>query len=417
MDKFHCGYVVEVKKLEPHSNADRMQIATFFGNKTCVSLETKIGDIGIYFPTDLQLSERFCEENKLLRKDGGFIDNNKRNVTTIKLRGEKSDGIYMPIKCLNYLGVNLKDFKPGDIISEVNGEEICKKYIPMKRNSGMKSSVNAQKKEKLRLQFPFFEEHVDTPQLAYSENLFKPNDFICVTEKVHGTSLRVANTLKKPEDKWYHKFFKPKSKYEFVVGSRRLIMDDLNDKSNIWVKKGLEFKDRLQPGEEVYAEIVGFSDVNQPIMARCDNKKTKDKAFIKRYGNQTTFSYGCSEEKGESKVLIYRMTYTTPEGVVIEYPWDYVKLRAEMMGFDTVPELERFVFTSKEDMMDRIEKYMDLSSTLDDSHIIEGIVVRDLTAANEFKVAKHKSFNFKVLESIIKVSAEAPDLEESQEEI
>ena len=168
MDKFHCGYVVEIKKLEPHSNADRMQIATFFGNKTCVSLETKIGDIGIYFPTDLQLSERFCEENKLLRKDGGFIDNNKRNVTTIKLRGEKSDGIYMPIKCLNYLGVNLKDFKPGDIISEVNGEEICKKYIPMKRNSGMKSSVNAQKKEKLRLQFPFFEEHVDTPQLAYS---------------------------------------------------------------------------------------------------------------------------------------------------------------------------------------------------------------------------------------------------------
>ena len=194
-------------------------------------------------------------------------------------------------------------------------------------------------------------------------------------------------------------------------------MDDLNDKSNIWVKKGLGFKDRLQPGEEVYAEIVGFSDVNQPIMARCDNKKTKDKAFIKRYGNQTTFSYGCSEEKGESKVLIYRMTYTTPEGVVIEYPWDYVKLRAEMMGFDTVPELERFVFTSKEDMMDRIEKYMDLIATLDDSHIIEGIVVRDLTAANEFKVAKHKSFNFKVLESIIKVSAEAPDLEESQEEI
>ena len=26
----HCGYVVKVEQLRPHSNADRMQIATFF---------------------------------------------------------------------------------------------------------------------------------------------------------------------------------------------------------------------------------------------------------------------------------------------------------------------------------------------------------------------------------------------------
>ena len=46
------AYVVEVKELRPHNNADRLQIATFFGNDTSVSLNTKIGDIGVYFPVD-----------------------------------------------------------------------------------------------------------------------------------------------------------------------------------------------------------------------------------------------------------------------------------------------------------------------------------------------------------------------------
>ena len=49
----HCGYVVEVKNLRPHENADRLQIAEFFGNSTVVDLKIKVGDIGIYFPTDL----------------------------------------------------------------------------------------------------------------------------------------------------------------------------------------------------------------------------------------------------------------------------------------------------------------------------------------------------------------------------
>ena len=56
----HCGYVVEVKQLRPHPNADKLQIATFFGNDTCVGLDVKIGDVGIYFPADLLLSVEFC---------------------------------------------------------------------------------------------------------------------------------------------------------------------------------------------------------------------------------------------------------------------------------------------------------------------------------------------------------------------
>ena len=30
----HCGYIVRVENIRKHNNADRLQIATFFGNDT-----------------------------------------------------------------------------------------------------------------------------------------------------------------------------------------------------------------------------------------------------------------------------------------------------------------------------------------------------------------------------------------------
>ena len=150
-----------------------------------------------------------------------------------------------------------------------------------------------------------------------------------------------------------------------------------------------------------------------------DNTKTKDKAFIKQYGKTTTFSYGCSptgDNKPLNRYFVYRMTYTTPEGVVIEYPWDLVKQRAEQMGFETVPELERFIYTTEEDFLARIAKYEDIPSTIDSSHVIEGVVIRKMNGTR-FDVAKDKSFNFRVLENLIKVDAEMPDMEEMEEEM
>ena len=65
--------------------------------------------MGVYFPVDLQLSEEFCEHNNLVRKKdengnniGGFLDPDKRNIKAIKLRGEKSDGLFMPITSFAY---------------------------------------------------------------------------------------------------------------------------------------------------------------------------------------------------------------------------------------------------------------------------------------------------------------------------
>lgn len=427
----HCGYVVKVEKLRPHSNADRLQIATFFGNDTCVDLNVVEGEIGVYFPSDLQLSVEFCDENHMCRTkadgtaDTGYLERDKRNIKAIRLRSEKSDGIFVPIAAVAYTGVNLDELNIGDRIETLNGHEICCKYIP-RSNHRISSGVKGNKicKKKVKINLPHFAEHIDTPQLIYNMDMFKPGDLICLTEKVHGTSSRNANTLQISYKKnLFHKLFNLKGRkveeYKYVVGTRRTVLESAtggyygtNEFRLEWANR---FKDKLMPGECVFGEIAGFIAPGQPIMAKGDNKKTKDKNFIKTFGDTTMFSYGCNEEIGNSRYFIYRMTYTTPEGFVFEYPWDLVKLRAEQMGFEVVPELDRFIYTTKEDFLARIEEWMDIPSTIDSSHIIEGVVVRALNAPNSFRVAKNKSFNFRVIEGIIKEDASAPDMEEAQE--
>lgn len=424
-------YVTRVKNIRPAENADKLNLCEVFGNTTVVDKSVNENDLYVYFPVDGQISEEFGKVNDLFRRKdengnpcGGFIDPVKRNIMAIRLRGNKSDGLILPLSSLESFG-DISQLKEGDIVSTFNGYEIACKYIPRTnhRSSSVDNGGKIQKK-KIKINLPYFAEHIDTPQLVYNMDMFKPGDLICLTEKVHGTSSRNANTLQISYKKnLFHKIFNLKGKkveeYKYVVGTRRTVLKSAtggyygtNEFRLEWANR---FKDKLMPGECVFGEIAGFIAPGQPIMAKGDNKKTKDKNFIKTFGDTTVFSYGCNEEMGNSRYFIYRMTYTTPEGFVFEYPWDLVKLRAEQMGFEVVPELDRFIYTTKEDFLARIEEWMDIPSTIDSSHIIEGVVVRALNAPNSFRVAKNKSFNFRVIEGIIKDVAEQPDIEEAEE--
>ena len=193
----HNGFIVEVKELKSHPNADKLQIATFFGETVIVGLDTKIGDIGVYFPCDIQLSLEYCDNNNLCRKnaDGsngqGYLERDKRNIKAISLRGEKSYGLYAPLSSLAFTGVDLATFKVGDTVSTVNGILICKKYIPRGNRRGGHGGGNKTRKHKVDIA-PLFAEHADTEQLAYNLDAFKPNDEIEITLKMHGTSQRTG---------------------------------------------------------------------------------------------------------------------------------------------------------------------------------------------------------------------------------
>ena len=86
----YCGYVTKLENVRKHPNADRLQLGECFFNTVCVGLEYEEGEVGVYFPCDLQLSEEFCEVNNLVQKYdetgkniGGYLDPNKRRITAI----------------------------------------------------------------------------------------------------------------------------------------------------------------------------------------------------------------------------------------------------------------------------------------------------------------------------------------------
>ena len=151
-------------------------------------------------------------------------------------------------------------------------------------------------------------------------------------------------------------------------------------------------------------------------MPSCNNKKLNDKAFIKKYGDTTNFSYGCAP--GENECYVYRMTLTTEEGHVVEYSPEYMRYRCEQMGVKAVPEFYRGFLPDVENLGEKVRDiakvFYDGDDPIGKTHIKEGVVVR-IVNRPKFTAYKLKNFEFKVLENIIKTNAEIPDMEEAQD--
>jgi outer membrane protein assembly factor BamB len=144
----------------------------------------------------------------------------------------------------------------------------------------------------------------------------------------------------------------------------------------------------------------------------------------------------------QSDIYVYRMTMTNEDGEVVEYTPDFMRYRCELMGVKTVPVWTRFtiphstgdiyVDRNENDKLDdgeiaysapinageyvlkEAEHFYDGPDPIGKTHVREGVVVRILNRPT-FAAYKHKNFHFKVLEGIIKDTAEAPDMEEAQE--
>ena len=298
----------------------------------------------------------------------------------------------------------------GDTITVLNRVLICEKYIP-KTN---KESVYKSKRKKVKkILFPDFKEHEDTKQLDYNLGDFKAGDLCYITSKMHGTSGRTAYLKKAPQNIIQKIIYKFKPKWSVVSGTRRTVLNDYSGGfygDNAFRKKYNDLlATRLKENETVYYEIVGYTDCGT-IMASCNNRKVNDKEFVKKYGETTDFTYGCNP--GENQMYVYRMTYTNKDGDVIEYPWDYVKYRCEQMGLLYCPEFDKFLYTTEEDLLERVNKYIDGADVIGKTHIREGVVVR--IEKPSFTAYKKKNLNFKILEGIIKEAATEPDMEERE---
>ena len=457
----YYGIVTTLKDVRKHPNADRLQLADVFGNTVCVSLDYIEGQLGIYFPTGGQLSMKFAEANNLLRKKdadgnniGGYMDPDKRNVTAIKLRGEKSDGLFLPLHCLESFG-DISTLRVGDRIDVFNGEEICTKYIPRTQaRRGHVSEGNRTRKFKAPIA-PTFAEHADTEQLAYNLGAFKVGDELEFTLKMHGTSqrtghLKVLKGYKKTLlDKVMRRTGTPIYDWGYVSGTRRVVLDTFDGgfygSNQFREQHHNTFIGKLWKGETVYYEVVGFTHTGASIMGSGNNEKL-GKDFVKQYGKETVFSYGCTPDATATKLMygedeigrfaievtdvndkqsdiyVYRMTMTNEDGEVVEYTPDFMRYRCEQMGVKTVPVFgkgtlssDRLHFTAPDgydhdyligdgtlgDMvMKCAEDFYSGTDPVGKTHIREGVVVRIINRP-KFAAVKHKNFEFKVLEGII----------------
>ena len=463
------AYITQIKNLRPHPNADRLDLGECFGNTVCVGRwEYAEGDLVVYFPTDGQLSEEFCEQHNLVRRKddsgnniGGYLDPAKRNVKAISLRGEKSDGLVMPLKSLEYTGVDIHGLEVGFCFTTVNGKEICCKYIPRKSGRAAAGGANRTRKKKVPTA-PLFAEHADTEQLAYNLSAFRPGDEIEITLKMHGTSQRTGylpvlqGYRRTIWDRLFRREGEPIYDYGYVSGTRRTVLEDFDGgyygSNEFRETHSKQFEGKLWKGETVYYEVVGFTTSGAPIMGDGNNEKL-GKDFVKQYGKITTFSYGCDPHPRSNKYThgtaeifgheipciyaepqkllpqsdcyVYRMTMTNPDGQVVEYTPDFMRYRCEQMGVKTVPVFDKFTIATNavarayqepgDYVKERAERYYDGPDPVGKTHVREGVVVR-IVNRPKFTAFKHKNFAFKVIEGIIKDTADAPDMEEAQEE-
>ena len=418
----YFGLVTKLHNVHKDPNSDRLYLADCYGEGVIIGPDMTERELVLYLPTDGEIERFFGNEFLLFRKNedgtaqGGYIENNG-HIRAIKLRGNQSSGVVISLAKV-YEKFGDQKWNDGDKVNTINGKEFCRKYIPKHKNyNGVpKTSYKGRKAE--GIVYPEFDMHADTEQLAYNLDKFIPGDIISLSLKMHGTSQRSMKTYAELPNGFFRRLFRlPKRKKEvYVCGTRRCVITKNSEGYYGNDAFRMPHHEKIAPfvedGMEVFYEVVGYYGPGEgdTIMPIADNSKMNDKAFVKEFGKKTVFSYGCNP--GESKMFVYRIEKGghdfSPEEIVA---W------CNKAGVNHVPYIDTFVFTTVEDLQDRINKYFeDLHDPVGKTHVKEGVVVRILGRPTGWKAYKSKTYEFKVLEGIIKeVSGEA-DMEEAQEE-
>lgn len=333
----YSAVVVRLSAVNPLAGCDNIVGAPALGFQAIVSKDTQPGTVGIVFTAETQLSDEYARVNNLHRdatlnadpEANGYLEANRR-VRAIKLRGHRSDALFMPLTSLAYTGINPDDLNVGDTFDTLNAHEVCRKYEIVK--AGPSFIEKNKTKAASRVYGLHFREHFDT------DNYFKVRDNIpadadiVVTAKWHGSSFRMGNTLVQRPLSRLERLAKrfgvrvQETEYAHVVGSRRVIMD-FNDpkadlsKPNLWTEMGARLGDILPEGVTIYGEIIGWNVNGSAI--------------------QREYTYGILE--GVAELYVYRASFTNPQGRSIDLGWDQVVELCRDLGLKTVPVLWRGV--------------------------------------------------------------------------
>lgn len=333
----YVATVIRVAALEDLEGLDNLKGLRVFGMQALVSKDVQVGDVGVLFSTEVQLSQTFAAVNNLHRHTNlnmdptkaGYLEDSRR-VKAIKLRGHRSDSLFMPLDAFGYLGVKPSDFEVGDVFDSINGNEILRKYLVKepKLNNGPAARIR-------RVDLKVFPEHIDSENYWRNSDKIAQDAPVVVTQKLHGTSVRYG-TVPVARDKGYWErlmnklgFPTVETEYRFVVGSRKVVKSIDGEAESagkahfyaddLWSRYAAEanLDELIPPGYLVYGELIGWTPDGAPI--------------------QPNYTYDLSP--GKTDFYVYRIATVTPSGVVTDLSWPAAKAFAHGIGLKTVPEV------------------------------------------------------------------------------
>jgi hypothetical protein len=338
-NKNYSAVIVRLDHFVALQNCDNVKAALIFGNSVIVSKSVESGAVGLFFPVETALNTAFLKNNNLYRKPElnadpakkGYFEEHGR-IKTVAFRGHKSEGFWIPLESLSYLGIPLADLPMGVEFDNINGSEICRKYIPKSnRVSGQRSVKGSRKPAEERIVPGQFSFHIDTAQLGRNTHRIQPSTVISISDKWHGTSAIFSHVLVQRNLTWLERLLQrfgvkvQDQEYGFTWASRKVIKG-INEKAkdgvnhfystDIWSVVGEKIKPLIPKGYTIYGEIVGF---------------LPDGGMI-----QKGYHYGC--QPGEHRFLVYRVTCVNVDGKVIELSWNAMKEFCEKFGLEMVAE-------------------------------------------------------------------------------
>ena len=416
--------VARVTELVEISGANKIQVAKVLGENCIVSKDVKVGDVGVLFPADTQLSVEYCHENNLFRhgtenknpEKTGFFESSRR-VRCQPFLGVRSSAYFAGLETLSYCGDEyhqLVAMPVGTAFDLVGEHLICNKYISQATKDAIaKAGKNGVKMAKKDFA-PTFAKHVDSAQFKHNVSMIPKGALIHFHAKVHGTSHRsglhqVALALPKWKQ-FVNKYLPifPDKEWQHVVGTRNVVLtpgkEGFHGSEQFRFDVAETLKPFMEKGMTIYGEIAGYAN-GKPIMQVHNAKDTKDKAFIKKFGEQIVYRYNCAEH--EYRFHVYRITQLDCNGVNVDYTEAQLEQWCADRGFNgPVSVYTPIVYNGDPDgLMNVVDLFTENSVHLggdyiDPSHPGEGIILRiDTGKANPYFL-KSKAHNFRVMEGL-----------------
>lgn len=371
----YAATIVQIKVLLPLKGLDNLVAAPLLGYQAIVSKDVQVGDWGVLFTAETQLSPAFASANNLHRHGNlnndqsatGYLEDNRR-VKAIRLRGHRSDALFLHLDSLSSFVDGPGQFSVGDTFDQLNGTEICRKYM---RPTTGRGAMQAKIEKVTRVDKKFLPEHFDTASLFRNEELLTPGERVVITQKLHGTSIRIGHALVNRKLTWKERLAKrfgvkvQETEYDYVYGSRKVIKDPNNSEQNhfygtdLWTEEGAKLFGLLPKGTVVYGELIGWASHDSQIQAK--------------------YTYGLAP--GKRELYVYRITQVNPDGQTIDLSWDAIREFCRNTGLRSVPELSREPFTSAEHITEKfldrrlVETYIE-ALPVDKKLVDEGVCIR-----------------------------------------